>query len=221
VFQIVAIWKYEKGPANGGDFVYFGMESVQGNSQVAKCLSAYVLQVLDALEIRNSAGHAEVILTSDGPCLVEIGSRPHGGEGTFMILADKVWGYNQVGAIVDSVIDTNAFDNLPDICGNERQYGYKVDFVSHVTGKLMRLLHLDEIAALPSFICFDLLPKIGDFIPLTSNCFTAVGSVTLSHENRKQVEEDLAIIRLFEPTMFQVEADQQEKDKKQAVRAGP
>ena len=35
--------------------------------------------------------------TSTGPCLVEVGSRCHGGEGTWQSIADECLGYNQVG----------------------------------------------------------------------------------------------------------------------------
>ncbi len=33
----------------------------------------------DALGVKNGPSHAEVIVTPYGPCLVEVGSRPHGG----------------------------------------------------------------------------------------------------------------------------------------------
>ena len=39
----------------------------------------YVLQVLDALGFRNGCGHAEVMLTPNGPRLIEIAERPAGG----------------------------------------------------------------------------------------------------------------------------------------------
>lgn len=42
-------------------------------------LYAYAAQVADAVGIRNASGHAEVILTSEGPRLVEIAGRFSGG----------------------------------------------------------------------------------------------------------------------------------------------
>jgi biotin carboxylase len=39
----------------------------------------YTKQVLDAVGVRNGCGHTEVILTADGPRLLEIGARPAGG----------------------------------------------------------------------------------------------------------------------------------------------
>jgi biotin carboxylase len=39
----------------------------------------YVQQVLDAVGIRNGCAHTEVIITADGPRLLEVGARPAGG----------------------------------------------------------------------------------------------------------------------------------------------
>jgi hypothetical protein len=40
---------------------------------------SYTQRVLDAVGVRNGCGHVEVMLTPDGPRLIEIGSRPAGG----------------------------------------------------------------------------------------------------------------------------------------------
>lgn len=42
-------------------------------------------------------GHMEVKYTTTGPCLVEVGTRCHGGEGTWQAIAQECLGYNQVG----------------------------------------------------------------------------------------------------------------------------
>ena len=81
VHKIVAIWEYDKRSHAGKEFVYFGMGSVSGKSEAGRQLAAYTLEVLDAIGIKEGAGHAEVIITKDGPCLVEIGARPQGCDG--------------------------------------------------------------------------------------------------------------------------------------------
>ena len=202
--KIVALWEYDKRVFGGFNFVYFGMASVSGHSEVGKALCNYTFQVLDALNIREGAGHGEVIMTRDGPCLVEIGARCHGCEGTFMPLADRCWGYNQVGATVDATVSEDDFNALPDVCGDEMEFGFKVDFVSNVSGTLQRIDFLDEMSKLPSFVQFDVLPKVGDEVKVTQDCFTAVGSVTLAHKERSVVEADHAKIREWEKSMFVV-----------------
>ena len=204
VHKVVALWEYDKRFFGGFNFVYFGMGSVSGLSDVGRALCEYTVKVLDALNIVEGAGHGEVIMTKDGPCLVEIGARCHGCEGTFMPLSDRCWGYNQVGAVVDATVSQAAFDALPDVCGDEKEWAFKVDFVSNVTGLLDHIDHVDDMRKLPSFVQFDLLPKPGDSVATTIDCFTAVGSVSLAHKDRKQVEADHAKIREWEKTMFVV-----------------
>jgi len=204
VHKVVALWEYDKRQFAGFNFVYFGMGSISGNSEIGKQLAAYTVRVLEALNIREGAGHGEVIMTPTGPCLVEIGARCHGCEGTFMPLADRVWGYNQVDAVVAATVSQEEFDALPDVCGDENEYGFKIDFVSPVTGVLDHVAYTKEISALPSFVQFDVLPKPGDHIKVTIDCFTAVGSVTLCHKSKAQVEKDHLKIREWEKTMFVV-----------------
>ena len=202
--KIVALWEYDKRVFGGVNFVYFGMGSVSGQSEVGRALADYTFQVLDALNIREGAGHGEVIITRDGPCLVEIGARCHGCEGTFMPLSDRCWGYNQVGAVVSATVSQEEFDALPDVCGDEKEYGFKVDFVANVSGILDRIDYLDQMSKLASFVQFDVLPKVGDEIKQTCDCFTAVGSVTLAHKEKSVVEADHAKIRKWEESMFVV-----------------
>ena len=199
--------RYDKRQFAGFNFVYFGMASVSGLSEVGRQLCDYTVKVLDALNIVEGAGHGEVILTRDGPCLVEIGARCHGCEGTFMPLADRCWGYNQVSALVSATVSQSEFDALPAICGDETEFGFKVDFVSNVAGVLQRIDHLQEMQRLQSFVQFDLLPKPGDVLSLTIDCFTAVGSVTLAHKDRAVVEADHLKVREWEKTMFVVKKD--------------
>merc|ERR1711862_1044181 len=80
----------------------------------AKLLIKYTNKVLDALGMKNGASHGEVIMTSSGPCLVEMNCRAHGGDGNWRPLARALTGgYSQVDACVDSYLDKKAFYSLP------------------------------------------------------------------------------------------------------------
>ena len=74
----------------------------------------YVRDVLDALGVRNGPSHGEVIITEDGPCLVEMNCRAHGGDGNWQSLCRELCGgYTQVNATVDSYLDVDRFHALP------------------------------------------------------------------------------------------------------------
>ena len=47
----------------------------------------------------------QVKYTSTGPCLVEVGSRCHGGEGTWQPIAQECLGYNQVNRLLRETQD--------------------------------------------------------------------------------------------------------------------
>jgi len=80
MYKVAAIWEYDKRSINGANFVYFGMRLRSADGEREKALVAYAEQVVHALGIENGPSHMEVKLESDGPCLVEVGSRCHGGE---------------------------------------------------------------------------------------------------------------------------------------------
>ena len=94
--KVVALWEYDKRSVNGTNFVYFGTHLRPASGELADQLLAYGASVLDALGIRNGPGHMEVKMTRSGPCLVEVGSRCHGGEGTWVPTVLECIGYSQV-----------------------------------------------------------------------------------------------------------------------------
>jgi len=75
VHKTVMVWVYDKRPVNGGDFVYFGDIPVDPESVEAQQLIPYTRAILDAIGVKNGPSHGEIIMTADGPCLVEMNCR--------------------------------------------------------------------------------------------------------------------------------------------------
>lgn len=69
IHKTTMVWMYDVQEANGTKFC-FGQVPIE-KTQMADTLIAYSRNCLDALSIRNGATHCEIIVTSDGPCLVE------------------------------------------------------------------------------------------------------------------------------------------------------
>ena len=65
--KIVALWRYDKGEANGAPFVYFGVEAMASDGCEALC--EYAVHVLAALEWSWGPCHLEIMLTDDGACV--------------------------------------------------------------------------------------------------------------------------------------------------------
>jgi len=217
--KVVAIWSYDKGEFLGKDFIYRGQGSVCVKSGIdatssdgrmeagAEKLAPYVIQVLDALGVNQGAAHAEVILCRGEPCLVEVGCRPQGCDGTFMPLADLSWGYNQVSSLVDSITTPDLFDSLPSSPPVASVHNFKIDFVCAVRGRLRRIQHLDRMSKLESFVRTDCLPEVGSHMQITSDCFTLCGSVSLAHKDVKQLRRDIEAVREMEKTMWIVDTE--------------
>ena len=114
--KCVAIWEYDKRPANGAQFVYYGMRLYQSDGGAREdALVRYVFSVLDALFVRHGPSHAEVMWLAgeQAPCLVEVGCRPHGGEGTFHDLVETPIGYSKLSVMLDAIEKPYRFHRLP------------------------------------------------------------------------------------------------------------
>lgn len=157
-----------------------------------------------------------------------------------MPVADRCWGYNQVDALISSILPPSLmapattptteattatseataaassslvdFDALPAYCGDELEFGFKVDFVCAASGRLKAIDHLPLLSSLPSFFGFDFLPVVGSRMRVTVDLFTACGSMSLVHRDKEQLEKDLRRVREIEQTMWIVEPIEDEAD---------
>eukprot|EP00904_Undaria_pinnatifida_P012537 jgi/Undpi1/8413/HiC_scaffold_25.g10881.m1 len=196
--RICAIWEYDKRTVNDTNFVYFGMELRSVTSKVEQELAEYARNVLTAMGIENGPGHMEVKYTSTGPCLVEVGSRCHGGEGTWQSIADECLGYNQIDATLDAYIKPDEFEKIPMDPTAMKKKGKEVFLVSRQEGRVARVPGVDIIRGLASFRTLEMSAQPGSYLKKTVDCFTRPGAVQLVHEDAKQLQADYLTIRELE-----------------------
>ena len=101
MYKVVAIWEYDKRSVNGANFVYFGMRLRSAAGPKEQMLIAYAAQVVVALGILHGPSHMEVMLGPTGPCLVEVGSRCHGGEASWLPVVQECLGYSMLDATLN------------------------------------------------------------------------------------------------------------------------
>jgi len=200
VHKNVMIWVYDKRKANGGDFVYFGMKPVDPSTDVAKILINYTRRTLDNLGIKHGPSHSEIMMTTEGPCLVEVNCRAHGGNGSWAPLARALTGgYSQVEVTADAFCDQTAFDKIPDRpCYPFKASGQEVMLVSFSQGKVKSAPGYDVLKMLPSFVHMEGMVSSGAEVDYTQDLITAIGSVTISHSDSEIVKRDIEFIRLME-----------------------
>ncbi|ETV97123.1 hypothetical protein H310_09929 [Aphanomyces invadans] len=200
VHKVVAMWEYEKGPANDAPFVYFAVRLVEATSPKHMAIMAYILKVLDALHIRHGPAHAEVMWLphEDAPCLVEVGARCHGNGGYFLPTVDRCLGYNQVRATVDSYFDPIAFGSVPPFPGKLLAHGCEVPLVSYDEGVITACPGIEAVTTLPSYHCSYWSVGVGSTLVRTVDVFTKPGSVWLLHTSKDVVEADVQRLRKLE-----------------------
>ena len=197
--KIMMVWRYDKRPCNDAAFVYFGMAPVPSATPLAQELIAYVKRVLDALGIRHGATHGEVIMTADGPCLVEMNCRSHGAEGSWMPLASALTGsYCQVDALLDAYVAPEAFAALPDEPLPFKAAGQEVLIVSMHEGKLVGTPGFDTAKSLESFVSMESFVTIGERIEKTIDVFTQPASIIVVHTDPQVVARDVERLRALE-----------------------
>ena len=202
-------WVYDKRPANGASFCYFGCVPIDSESHEAKILVPYCRGVLDAMGVKFGASHAEIIITNDGPCLVEVNCRANGGDGIWRPLCRALTGgYTQVEACADCYLDEEAFKRYPDKNPSPfKAAGQEIELVSYARGIVKATTGFNMIAQLPSFVHLESAITIGSQVDYTVDLDTCVGTVCLMHPDSAVVERDVAFIRYMETIngLFQFE----------------
>lgn len=80
------------------------------DGELQRSLVSYINRVLNALEIYYGPSHAEVMITEEGPVLVEVASRFSGGTNPDM--SNMCVGYNPVDLAARSFVDPSSFFNI-------------------------------------------------------------------------------------------------------------
>jgi hypothetical protein len=148
------------------------------------------MRAADAVGIRNGSVHAEVMLTADGPRLIEIAARL---SGSCMMIAGKL-------ATGDCQIDRTVRHHLD----GEFTPGYEL--VRHTramwlgtpnAGILRNIEVLEASRDLPTAQAMSLV-KNGTVVSATVDAFTELGWIVLAHVDADAVEADYRRIKELE-----------------------
>ena len=205
--KCVALWRYDKGEANGAPFVNFSDELMAVAGEREESLVRYVFGCLDALGWRWGPCHVEVKLTPDrGPVLVEVNAgRPNGVD--FRLICDACVGYNQYDVCADLYLTGGAlFDELPTMPPPTlAAAGRLVKLVCAASGVLGGVNFEEAIGALPSLVRFEVEREEGDHIDATVDLASCAGYAHLVHQDADAVERDYRALRaLQDEGLFEV-----------------
>lgn len=196
---VAEMWRCEKRRIKGHAAhacIYDVEKLLPFDGEVQVQLADYALKVLDALEIAHGPAHAEIIMTRDGPILIEIGARLMGGVNPPAF--EACLGTNLVRLTVDAYLNPSSF--LP-MCGTPytlRKMAYAVVLISNVEGVIEAIPFIESVTRLESFFDISMTVRSGSRIERTLDLFSAPGIVFLVHSDPAVLERDYHIIRRLE-----------------------
>jgi len=187
-----------------GNLAYDFEELLDARGEQQDQVIPYVHRVLDALGIRYGPAHTEVMLTRDGPVLVECGARLHGSIRDDVI--DRCTP-SHVTVTVDAYLDPSSVKRRAARPYELRAASRCVMLISHQRGRVVSDAGMRAIEALPSYAGSISLAQPGDVITPTVDLFTCPGIVYLVDPDREVLRRDYERLRELERTqgVFEVE----------------
>ena len=159
---------------------------------------SYLRDVLDCLGIRWGPAHSELMMTENGPILIETAARPVG-----TILPGAVsaaTGDNHVTLTADCYADPEEFEKRVDSPYELSHHLMMISLICRKSGLVQDATGLSLLQELPSY--WGILSKIepGARIFRTVDISTSPGHVYLMHRSREQIMRDYAKVRDWEFT---------------------
>jgi hypothetical protein len=153
-------------------------------------LAEYTKQAATAVGIRNGSTHAEVILTKEGPRLVELAARYSGS--CMMLSGSLATGDNQIERTVRHHLDgefTPGYELLREV--------RTVWLCSDHAGPVRHMEILSAISDLPTVHKMS-IPPDGRFMPMTNDVTTSLGWIIQGAADWADIERDYERIRELE-----------------------
>jgi hypothetical protein len=201
----VAVWRYDKTRLGTRNVYYLDVLADPGDPVVAE-LTAYTHAALDALGIRHGAAHAEVMMTADGPALVEVGARLNG---TASPEFDRgCTGADQASVTALAYLDPGRFRREFAGRGYARlRHAYLYDVRTDLDGVLARLDEdaLARIDGLESVRRRTMRVHAGGRIRPTVDLPSSPMLVYLSHESRDALDRDRARVAELARSAYHLE----------------
>ena len=197
----------------------YDKEILCNNSKDHSDIVDYVVDVFDALGIRHGPSHVEVMLTADGPCLIEVGCRISGGCGA----ENESVPLTTIAAIAEAYMQPDKFKLRP--LHYQALEAKAVVFLVAPKDPFINFKVLASLVALPSFsylwqgsirgFCSKvpenkaIITNTGwdnaSRIKRTVDLFTTPGRLIFAHNSQEQVDADVKKAQDLKYTVFSKE----------------
>ncbi|MGQ0838457.1 ATP-grasp domain-containing protein [Actinokineospora sp.] len=202
--RVTDLWQYNKIGVNGVVDRMCGHFTIPADAEVRTVLGEYAGAVLDALGVRFGPAHLEIMLTPDGPRLVEGGFRIAGADVPYY--AALAAGESQITWSVDAYLNPERFLAQYQRPFRLTQHVAMVFPTSPVEGVLRSYPLLDQVRELASFHDVRMHYKPGDYLPKTVDNGTEPLIIGLVHPRAEVIAHDMASINYLDgPGFYDVE----------------
>lgn len=193
--RVAEMWRYTKQLGEGSIPVYDYEEPIATTTEEGRILRQFTVAVLDALGIRSSPAHTEVMLTDRGPVLIESGARLGGA--TDPDVVERYCGISQTGLAAQALVDPQALVDFDDTQTTWTGTVRNVEFVNHRTGRADGTAPA-RVNDLPSAVSVHFAVAPGELLAPTGDLLSSPGYAYLAAGDRCVVERDYELLRIWE-----------------------
>ncbi|MGW4518424.1 hypothetical protein ACWEO4_42465 [Streptomyces sp. NPDC004393] len=165
------------------------------SSPTGQLLRSFVVRVLDALGITETPAHTEVMLTADGPVLIETGARLGGA--TAPDIVEKYCGTSQTSLAAATLIDPASLPSFDDTLTHWRGSLRNVEFINPFHGAAHPAA-LTKVEQLPTVVHAASAVDPDALLKPTSDLLNSPGYVYLAAEHHEDVVRDYNTLRAWE-----------------------
>ena len=189
------VWRDERRPGHDGSIVCWKEELLALEGKPQSDLIHYTHAVLDALGIREGASHTELMLTREGPVLIESAARMQGTIDESAVR--RATGVDLVSLNVLRYAQPDEFVARMQKPIEKEMCLWCISLVSHQEGCIRDVQGLQRVRSLRSFHSAIHLPQVGSFMSKTHDLFSSPGIIYLVGDEAT-VGGDHEIIRQME-----------------------
>lgn len=173
IAQVVSVLEYDRVPANGKPNVYHRTIHVPRTDAAYKAVADYAKQVMDASGLKRAPFHLELMLTQDGPRLIEVGARFGGTRYVFATNAVHDQVFNHFDLAVHHYLFTTPYDGAgPNWPFYDRISYVHLDGIAERSERIYTLSGLSDIEAMPEFDGWVVKPEVGGFVRRTVDLYS-------------------------------------------------
>jgi biotin carboxylase len=194
---ITEIWRTDKVRVPGAGLIYDRSVLFDPTEPDMAPIVSYVCGVLDALGVRYGANHTELMVTDQGPTLIECASRLSGGLNR--PAANYAVGISMLDLVANLVVEGESYVERLAEAQKSHQYPlWQVQFISNQSGVVSQSFYDELMAALRSKTWLQKAPKPGDSVMRTTDLFSSPGIVFMTHSDTDVLQADYETVREWE-----------------------